>query len=72
MSQSIRINPLLTDSLISVYVFLCVCLSVYVFVHEYSKNNGAIHSKLEHILVYENSSDEFDIRYCRIKVKVKV
>ena len=28
--------------------------------------------KLEYIVVYENSSDEFDIEYCRIKVKVTV
>ena len=26
--------------------------------------------KLEHIVVYENSSDEFDIGHCLIKVKV--
>ena len=35
-----------------------------------SKNNGSIHLKLEHIVVYENSSDEFDIGHCPIKVKV--
>ena len=28
--------------------------------------------KLEYIVVYENSSDEFDIEHCRIKVKVTV
>ena len=28
--------------------------------------------KLEHIVVYENSSDEFDIELHRIKVKVTV
>ena len=28
--------------------------------------------KLEHIVVYENSSDEFDIEHHRIKVKVTV
>ena len=28
--------------------------------------------KLEHILVYENSSDEFDIEHHRIKAKVTV
>ena len=44
------------------------CVSVCV--HDNSKNNGSIHLKLEHIVVYENSSDEFDIEYCPIKVKV--
>ena len=28
--------------------------------------------KLEYIVVYENSSDEFDIEHCQIKVKVTV
>ena len=28
--------------------------------------------KLEYIIVYENSSDEFNIEHCRIKVKVTV
>ena len=28
--------------------------------------------KFEHIVVYENSSDEFDIEQCPIKVKVTV
>ena len=28
--------------------------------------------KLEYIVVYENSSDEFDIEHCRIKVKVTI
>ena len=36
---------------------MCVC------VHD----NGSIHLKLEHIVVYENSSDEFDIRHCLIE-----
>ena len=47
-----------------------VCLSVCV--HDNSKNNGSIDLKLEHIVVYENSSDEFDIGLCPIKVKVMV
>ena len=38
---------------------LSVCLSVCV--HNNSKNNGSIHLKLEHVVVYGNSSDEFDI-----------
>ena len=38
---------------------VCVCLSVCVCVcvHDNSKNNGSIDLKLEHIVVYENSSD---------------
>ena len=55
-------------------VFLCVCVRVCfcvcVCVHDNSKNNGSIHLKLEHIIVYENSSDEFDIGHRPIKVKV--
>ena len=53
---------------------VCVCLSVCVCVcvHDNSKNNGSIDLKLEHIVVYENSSDEFDIGHCPIKVKVTV
>ena len=64
----------------SLSVCLCVCLSVClswclsvclsVCVHDNSKNNGSIDMKLEHIVVYENSSDEFDIGHCPIKVKV--
>ena len=40
-------------------VCLCVCVSVYLFVcvHDNSKNNGSIHLKFEHIVVYENRSD---------------
>ena len=53
-------------------VCVCVCLSVYVSVcvHDNSKNNGSIHLKLEHSVVYGNSSDEIDIGHCPIKVKV--
>ena len=47
---------------------LCVCLSVCV--HDNSKNNGSIDVKLEQTVVYENSSDEFDIGHCLDKVKV--
>ena len=39
-------------------------------VHDNAKNNGSIDLKLEHTVVYENSSDEFDIGHCLIKVKV--
>ena len=58
---------------LSTHVCLSVCVSVCLCVclHDNSKNNGSIHLKLEHIVVYENSSDEFDIGHCLIKVKVK-
>ena len=53
---------------------MSVCLSVsvclFVRVHDNSKNNGSVYFKLDHIVVYENSSDEFDIGHCPIKVKV--
>ena len=51
-------------------VCLCVCVCVSVCVHDNSKNNGSIHLKLKHIVVYENSSDEFDIGHCPNNVKV--
>ena len=54
----------------SVCVCLCVCLCDCVY--DNTKNNGSVHLKLEHIVVYENSSDEFDIGHYPIKVKVKV
>ena len=34
------------------------------------QNKGSIHLKLEHIVVSENTSDEFNIGHCQIKVKV--
>ena len=43
---------------LSVLVSVC-CVSVCV--HNNSKNNGSIHLKLKHIVVYENSSNKFDI-----------
>ena len=49
-------------------VRVSVCLSVCV--HDNSKNNGSIDVKREHTVVYEHSSDEFDIGHCPIKVKV--
>ena len=51
-------------------VCLRVCVSVCVCVHDNSKNKGSIDLKLEHIVAHENSSDEFDIGHCPIKVKV--
>ena len=57
---------------VCVSVCLGVCLSVClsVCVHDNATNNGSFDLKLEHIEVYENSSDEFDIGHCPIKVKV--
>ena len=46
---------------VCVSVCLCVCVCLSACVHDNSKNNGSIDLKLEHIVVYENSSDEFDI-----------
>ena len=46
---------------------LSVCVSMYKITQ---KNNDSIHLKLEHVAVFENSSDEFDIGHCPIKVKV--
>ena len=53
---------------VRVFPSVCVCVCV----HDNSKNNGSIDLKLEHIVVYENSSDECDIGHCLIKVKVTV
>ena len=51
-----------------VCVFVCVC----VFLHDNSKRNQSRNTKLEYIVVYENSSDEFDSELHRINVKVTV
>ena len=50
-------------------VCLCVCLSMYMITQ---KNIGSVHLKLEHIVVYENSSDDFDIGHCLIKVHFSI
>ena len=42
-------------------MFVCVCVSVCLSVYTITKKNGSIDLKLEHIVVYKNSSDEFDI-----------
>ena len=74
--MSIIIVAVYQPQLWSTHRCLCVCLSVLVSVclsvcvHDNSKNNGSIDVKLEHTVVYENSSDEFDIGHCPIKVKV--
>ena len=57
---------------VCVCVCLCVCVCVCVFLHDNSKKNRSRNTKLEYIVVYENSSDEFDIELRRIKVKVTV
>ena len=57
---------------VCVSVCLSACLCVCVCVHDNSKNNGSVDLKLEHIVVYENSLDEFNIGHCPIKVKVTV
>ena len=55
-------------------VCICVCVRVCVcvFLHNNSKRKGSRNTKLEYFVVYENSSDEFDIELCQIKVKVMV
>ena len=74
--KSLFIVAVFQPQLQSTHRCLCVCVSVClrvclsVCVHDNSKNNGSIHLKLEHIVVYGNSSDQFDIGHCPIKVKV--
>ena len=48
---------------------VCLCVCLFVCVHDNSKNNGSIYLKLEHIVVYGKSSDEFNIGHCLIKVR---
>ena len=55
---------------VCVCLFVCMCVCLSLCVHDNSKNNSSIHLKLEHIVVYENSSDEFDNGHYPIKVKV--
>ena len=47
---------------------VCVC----VFLHDNSKRSRSRNTKLEYIVVYENSLDEFELELHRIKVKVTV
>ena len=53
---------------------MCVCVSVCVcvFARYNSKRNRFRNTKSKYIVVYENSSDEFDIELRRIKVEVTV
>ena len=53
-------NPLL------VRVSVCVCVCPCLFLHDNSKRNRSMNTKFEYIVVYENSSDEFDIEFPRI------
>ena len=63
-------NATIGYSLESVCVCVCVCLCV--FLQDNSKRNRSRNTKSEYIVVYENSSDEFNIELHRIKVKVTV
>ena len=65
-------NAIIGYSLESVCVCVCVCPCLCVFLHDNSKRNRSRNTKLEYIVVYENSSEEFDIELRRIKVKVTV
>ena len=38
--------------------------------HDNSKSNQSRNMKFEYIVVYENSSEAFDVIHCQIKVKV--
>ena len=49
---------------------MSVCVSVCVSVYTITQKNDSFHLKLEHIVVHEKSSDEFNIGHCLIKVKV--
>ena len=46
---------------VSVCVCACVRVCVCVCLHDNSKRNKSRNMKLEYIVVYQNSSDEFDI-----------
>ena len=65
-------NTTIGYSLESLCVCVRPCLCVCVFLHDNSKRNRSRNTKSEYIVVYENSSDEFDIELHRIKVKVAV
>ena len=48
------------------------CLCLCVFFHDHSKRNSCWNMKLEYIVVYEKSLDEFGIDHSRIMVKVTI
>ena len=52
---------------VCVCVLVCVCVFCTITQKEIDRN-----TKLEYTVVYENSSDDFDIELRRIKVKVTV
>ena len=54
------------------YSLESVCVCVCVFLHDNSKRKRSRNTKLEYIVVYENTLDEFDIELRRIKVRVTV
>ena len=54
---------------LSLSLSVCVCVCVCVFC---TIRNGPRNTKSENTVVYENSSDEFDIALRRVKVKVTV
>ena len=65
-------NATIRYSLESLSLCVCVCVCVCVCLHDNSKRNRSRNMKSEYIVVYENSSDEFDIELHWIKVKVTV
>ena len=54
---------------VCVCVCVCVCMCVCVFLDNNTKSNQSRNMKFKYIAIYGNSSDKFDIRHCRIKVK---
>ena len=54
---------------VSVYLSLCVYVCPCVGTRSL-KNSGSVLWKLEHVVLPENSSEEFGIEHCPIKVKV--
>ena len=74
MTSVLYLSVTIVRVLVRVSVCVCVhvCFCVCVFLHENSRRNQSRNTKLEYIVVYKNSPDEFDIELCRIKVKVAV
>ena len=65
-------NATIGYSLESLCVCVCVCFVCGCVLHDNSKRNRSRNTKSEYIVVYENSSDEFDIELHQIKVNVTV
>ena len=53
-----------------VCVFLCVC--VCVFLHGNSKRNRSRNMKVEYIIIYENSLDNFNIGHFSLFTQYKL